>query len=94
MENMRQVELQNAAKENKQAQTPQITQTKDKNTERQIQNLERKIEKMEAEISEIEVKMSEDGFYQSEHADSLIQQHNQKKEQLEELMIRWEELYN
>jgi len=92
LDNMRDVELQNAAKKAEKAKSEPVTQDEDKAQKRKRQNIERKIEKLEEEIERIEGKMGEEGFYQSDQAEKVTADHQQKQKELDQLMEEWEEL--
>ena len=90
LDNMREVELQNAKKKAEKSK-PIMTQDEEKAIKRRIENIERKIDKLEKEISSIEKEMGAEGFYQSNKAEETIANHKEKKKDLDALMVQWEE---
>lgn len=89
LDNMREVELQNAKKKVEKEKAI-FSPDEEKALKRKIENLERKISKIEEEIGEMEQQMGEEGFYQSDNANEVIGLHKKKKKNLDDLMAQWE----
>ncbi len=89
LDNMREVELQNAKKKVEKEKAI-FSPDEEKALKRKIENLERKISKIEEEIGEMEQQMGEEGFYQSDNANEVIGLHKNKKKNLDDLMAQWE----
>ena len=94
LDNMRQVELQSAAKkaEKEKTQATYQDEEEEKALKRKRQNLERKIEQLEEELAKMEIEMGADGFYQSDNSEATLTLHKEKKRTLDQLMAEWEEM--
>lgn len=58
---------------------------------RAISNAERKVERLEEEVADMEAKMAEAGFFERDDSAQFMQDYNDKKKELEEVMEEWEE---
>ena len=61
-----------------------------KKLERSVQNAERKIGELEDEIKKTEIEMGAEGFYQSDHSNTVIEKYKQLKSDIEKAMSDWE----
>ncbi len=104
MDNMREVEMRTAKKKaaaakptvpttnaNGKTELTQEQKKARKKLERSVQNHERKIDELEKKIKELEAKMGEAGFYESADSQSVMDNYNQTKKDLDEVMEKWEE---
>ncbi len=61
-----------------------------KELQKKVNNVEKKIAKTEEQIENIEAKMSEENFYTTPDASKVMEEYNQMKNNLEQLMEDWE----
>jgi ATP-binding cassette, subfamily F, member 3 len=88
---MRAVEMRQKAQfENQQAQPIKEVNVISKGQDKQVAQIEKKITQLEQKIAEIEYKMSEDGFYENAESQSVLNQYQQLKNELESAMKDWE----
>jgi ATP-binding cassette subfamily F protein 3 len=94
LDNMRDVEL---STKNGKAAAPasevvkvEISREDRKRLQRNLQNAERAVERLEEEIKQLEKQMSAAGFYEGHNAPTIMEQHRQKQQALEQAMAAWE----
>ncbi len=94
LDNMRDVEL---STKNGKAAAPasevaklEISREDRKRLQRNLQNAERAVERLEEEIKQLEKQMSVAGFYEGHNAATIMEQHRQKQQALEQAMAAWE----
>lgn len=88
---MRAVEMrQKAQLENQQAQPIKEDNVVTKIQDKQLVQIEKRITQLEQKIGEIEYKMAEDGFYDNAESQSVLNQYQQLKLELDTAMKEWE----
>ncbi len=96
LRDMRQVELSQKKPANAQpgsapSAAPMLSSEERKRLTRIVQNAERAVEKIEADIRAIEAQMAQPNFYESAQSAQVLAQYQQRKNDLEQAMIQWEE---
>ncbi|TXB70122.1 ABC-F family ATP-binding cassette domain-containing protein [Phaeodactylibacter luteus] len=94
LDNMRDVEISKSSGKPANASAkpakPELSYEDRKRMQRAISSAEKKVMKLEEEIAKMEKEMASSDFYLREDAADFTQQHNAKKEELEEAMEKWE----
>ncbi len=94
LDNMRDVEISKSSGKPANASAkpakPELSYEDRKRMQRAISSAEKKVMKLEEEIAKMEKEMASSDFYLREDAADFTQQHNAKKEELEEAMEEWE----
>jgi ATP-binding cassette subfamily F protein 3 len=96
MDNMREVELATAKKEETAVAAPnkELSFEERKKYLRAVGNAEKKIERLEAEIADIGKKMGDPEFYQNPEAQKIMQRYEDAKAEVEKAMEEWEEAHS
>lgn len=98
LDNLREVELTKKAqkkktleKQEQKKQALPVDHAKVKELTKAVKNNERKISQIENDIANLEVKMGANGFYESDGAQKILDQYQDKKKDLEKAYAKWEE---
>ncbi len=96
LEDMRQAEINKAAKVEARPKEKEQTLVNNNNaklvSEKEIKSIESKIEQVEAQIKKLESTMGQDGFYNLSTAQKTIEEHQALHKKLKELTAQWEEM--
>ena len=93
LENMREVELKEKKKANKQkANGSSLSYEERKKILRSLSNVEKRIEKLENQIETFENQMADPEFYEKADAQEKSQQYQNKQKELENAMLEWEQI--
>ncbi len=91
MRDMREVELSKAksgAVET--AAAAEISHEERKKLARNVQQAEKAVQRIEEDMAKLEAQMADAAFYERKDAHKIIEQHKQKKQDLEDAMLQWE----
>ncbi|MEL6866287.1 MAG: hypothetical protein AAFP19_17795 [Bacteroidota bacterium] len=98
IDNMRNLELKDKKPSAKNGMGPKPLSQEDrqakKKWQRAVQYAERKIEKLETEIAQIETQMADPAFYEDPKSQKVLNQYQQLKKDMDQVMEEWEAAQN